>query len=218
VTLKTAIGLLYFHTERPDIPRQVVIELLNQGLGFAVEDAKAVNGYFTMTLVENQSEYDMPAGVTKVNKVRLLDGATPKVTLTPTAMQDVVGKDSSGEVSAGVPSACSVGYMKAASGTTPPSMVLKFDKPPNWGSGTNSDIEVYGTRTWVFTEDESLELGLPRSLQDAGLWRACFMATKGTGFNALYVEARNVYLRSGAGNEPRVMAKPEYQYQAGESE
>lgn len=213
--LGVAVSMFYSLTGKNEMSEPMVVEYLNQGLGFAVEDVKGVQCYYTMTLRKDQSEYALPAGITKIQKVRLLDGATLKATLTPSSAQDVLGKDASGEISSGTPSACAVAYAKTASSTTPPSMVLKFDKPPSWGatsqSESNTYIELYCLVTWAYTDDKAVELGLPRSLQEAGLYRACFVATKNDAYLKLYTDSRNVHLRTGIGNEPRVQAKAGYQ-------
>jgi len=129
-----------------------------------------------------------------------------------------MGKDASGENTPGVPSSCSVAYVKIANSTAPPVMTLKFDRPPSWGKDPaddsaviNADIEVYCICTWTNVSDKDAELGLPRSLQEAGLFRACYVATGEERFDRLYTQARNVYSRSGAGNEPRVKVKAGYQ-------
>jgi len=216
MTLGVYLALFSQHTRQPDVRDEVAVELLNQGWRHAAEDVMGLRATYNDTLVKGQSEYVLPAEVLKVNRVRLLDGALLKSEMTPIAPEDIPGRDSSGEIPQDVPSACCVTLAKhqVGSANDGPRLSLKFDCPPNWGAVVatdyNNDIEFLCVRTCAFVQNKTKEPDLPHMLGQAGLWWACYLSTLERRFMELYVEERNIYLRSGAGNQVRVMGKPNY--------
>lgn len=213
MTLRAFIALFHSQTggKGNDSSNQLAVELLNAGWRHAAEDTLGLKTYYYDTLIQGQSEYVLPECVIKVHKVRLLDGRTLKAEMVPGAPEDILSRDGSGEVTPGVPTACSVARMKYRDGEAGTS--LRFNCPPNWGTITdttdqNENIEVYCTCTAGFLKDLSREPDLPHSLGQAGLWWACLLTTGEGRFYSLYKEERDNYLRSGVGNEPRAMGKP----------
>lgn len=210
------MALFAQHTRQPDVRDEVAVELLNAGFRHAAEDVMGLRATYYDTLVKGQSEYLLPAEVIKVSKVRLLDGSTLKAEMTPIAPEDIPGLDSSGEIPRGVPSACCVTLAKheVGSANEGPLKSLKFDCPPNWGAEDsdeeNSDIEFLCARTCAFVQDKTKEPDLPHALGQSGLFWACYLSTLEERFMRLYIEERNIYLRSGAGHPVRQMSKPDY--------
>jgi len=183
---------------------QAAVELLNSGWAHTAEDVLGLKAYYYDTLIQGQSEYVLPSSIIKVHRVRLLDGPTLKAEMVPSAPETILHRDGSDEVAQGVPTDCAVALCKF-DGSSVAERGLRFDRPPNWGG--DEDIEVYCTRAPEFISTLTKEPDLPHSLGQAGLWRACYTATLEDRFAALYTESRNVYLRTGVGNEPRVTSK-----------
>ena len=204
MTLKAYRGLLYFHARGAlkGGGDQVAGELLNQGWRHVCEDVMGLQAYYFDTLARGDSDYVLPPAVIKVHKVRLLDGSTCKAVLVPSAPEEILSRDATGEVSEGVPAACSVALVKFR-GAVKSERCLRFDRPLSWGGDDN--IEVYCTRTVETITDLDREPDLPHSLGQAGLYWACYLATLERRFITLYEEERNVYLSTGVGNEPRQM-------------
>ncbi len=202
---------------------QYAVEALNAGWQHAAEDVMGLDAYYYDTLVKGQSEYVLPDEVIKVHKVRLLDGTTLKAELFPSAPEEILHRDDSGEVAESVPSACAVALLNYRGGTTAPqgaipaARSLRFNCPPNWGkvaaTDTNNDLEFYCSKTSAFLKSLIGSPDLPHSLGQAGLWWALFLVTKDRVYLSLYNDAIRTYLRTGVGNEPRQMMKPGFSNQ-----
>jgi len=182
-----------------DIPKPAAVEYLNLGWKYAAEDVGGLYGSYDDTLVESQSEYIVPNEVIKVKLVRLLDDSTLMAEMIPTEYTDVVGKDDTDEITDAVPDACSVVLAKFQD-SNEAQRCLKLNCPPNWGG--EHYIEVYCTRVPQFITAETQTPDLPHTLGQAGLFRACLLATGDMRFQKLYEDARNVYLRTGVNLQP----------------
>lgn len=202
MTLGTAMSLFRVMSRMPvkELGDGAVTELLNQGWRYAANDAKlSLFGYCKRALTLNVSEYALPATITKVHRVRLLNGAVCVKVLIPSAAEDVLGRDATSEMTPGIPDACSVAFTKFQDGTS--GWLLKFNCPVNWAG---SDLlEAYVTRDPAYISDVDTEPDIPVALHDAGLYRACYVVTLEQRLKVLYDEAMMVYLKSGAGLEPR---------------
>jgi len=202
MTLGTAMSLFrsISHVPVKDLGDGAVVELLNAGFRYAANDAKlSLFGYYKRSLTVNVSEYSLPATITKVHRVRLLNGTSCVQELIPSAAEDVLGRDASSEMQPGTPTACSVAFVKFQDGTS--GWLLKFNCPVSWG-GSNL-LECYVTRDPSYVSDVAVEPDIPVALHEAGLYRACYVATLEPRIYKLYQEALMVHLRSGSGVEPR---------------
>ena len=187
------------------VQKPEAIELLNRAWAFVCNDLGPMKGYYDDTLIQNQSEYEIPKEIIKVHRVRLLDGHSCLSIMIPTEASDVLGRDATGEIPAGIPHACSVTWRRSIgtiSSASPPraKRVLKFDCPPCWGGAHG--IEVFSDIEPTFIDQDDLEPELPPMLQDAGRHYACFLKCSEPRFNKLYEDARNAWLRTGADLHP----------------
>lgn len=188
------------------IQKPEAIEWLNQAADFIATDLGGLKGYYNDTLVINQSEYVLPDDVLKVHRVRLLDGKCCLSIMIPTEPTDVMGRDATGEIPAGIPHSCSVVQMRL-NDNSPAARVMKFDCPPCWGAanstdGSNHDIEFYASVRPQFIDKDAQEFDLPRPLDRAIVFYACYMKTNEPRFLAAYNDSRNAWLRTGADLHP----------------
>jgi hypothetical protein len=202
MTLGTAMSMFRFISRVPvkDMGDGLVVEALNSGWRYAANDAKlSLFGYYKRSLTYGVSEYSLPTTITKIHRVRLLDGAVCMAEMIPSAAEDVLGRDATAEMTPGTPESCSVAFCKFEDGTS--GWLLKFNCPVNWG-GANL-LEVFVTRDPAYISDATKEPDIPVALHDAGLYRAAYMATLEPRIDKLFKEAMVAYLKGGAGLEPR---------------
>jgi len=217
VTLGTYLSLLYAGLKRvvvrgrdgttmvdmsKDVGTQLAIETLNLAWQYVAASEMGLKGYYSDTLVENQSEYVVPDEVLTVEVVRLLDGATLKREMVPGDMASVLGRDETGEKTPGTPKACGFGLWKFED-SLEAQKCLKFSCPPNWGG--EDCIEVYCTRLPQFISDVNKVPDLPAVLGQAGLYHALFTLTGGTQHEKLREQHLATYRRLGIGKEPWAM-------------
>jgi hypothetical protein len=133
MTLGTAMSMFRFISRVPvkDMGDGLVVEALNSGWRYAANDAKlSLFGYYKRSLTYGVSEYSLPTTITKIHRVRLLDGAVCMAEMIPSAAEDVLGRDATAEMTPGTPESCSVAFCKFEDGTS--GWLLKFNCPVNW--------------------------------------------------------------------------------------